>query len=71
VTASGFTEWVGVSEAQKLLLADAQTSGGLLLCVPPHRLEAVRALLLRRRALCVAVIGRMVRSAKPRIQVSL
>jgi selenide,water dikinase len=70
VTAGEFTEWAGVSEAQKLLLADAQTSGGLLLCVAPRRLDAVRALLQRRGALCAAVVGRVVRSARPRILVS-
>jgi selenide, water dikinase len=36
----------GVSEERQLLLADAQTSGGLLLCVPEDRAEeAVRRLL--------------------------
>jgi selenide,water dikinase len=55
--AAGFTAFHGVAESQQLLLADAQTSGGLLLCVPArHRrdvLDALRAL----DALCVAVIG--------------
>ena len=69
-TANEFTEWTGVREAQKLLLADAQTSGGLLLCVAPRRLDSVRALLQRRGALCAVVIGRIVRSARPRIFVS-
>src|SRR5437867_2573333 len=31
-TASEFTKWDGVSNARKILAADAQTSGGLLLC---------------------------------------
>ena len=70
VAAGAFTEWAGVSEAQKLLLADAQTSGGLLLCVAPGRLDAVQALLQRHRTLCAAVVGRVVRSAQPRILVS-
>jgi selenide,water dikinase len=30
-----------IEEAPKMLLFDAQTSGGLLLCVPPSRLEAM------------------------------
>jgi selenide,water dikinase len=68
-TAGGFTEWMGVREAQKLLLADAQTSGGLLLCVPPRRLAAVRVRLDEDRAGCAVVIGRIVRSARPRIVV--
>ena len=51
------------------LLADAQTSGGLLLCVAPRRQAAVFALLKERRALCAAVVGRIVRSAEPFIRV--
>ena len=70
-TAQELTEWVKVREAQQLLLADAQTSGGLLLCVSPRWLEAVLARLRERRAGCAAVIGRVVRSARPRIIVSL
>ena len=41
------------ANAQRLLLADAQTSGGLLLCVPPRRLEAVLRL-LRIRYTCAS-----------------
>ena len=55
----------GVSAAQLAVLADAQTSGGLLLCVPPKRLEAVLALLKEHGTPCAAVIGRIVRSAMP------
>jgi selenide,water dikinase len=54
---------------RRVLLADAQTSGGLLLCVPPRRLEAVLAVLKAHRTPCAAVIGRIVRSAQPSIQV--
>ncbi len=68
-TAAAWTEWDGVSEAQKLLLADAQTSGGLLLCVAPDKLKRVLELLKHGRTPCAAVIGRIVRSARPRIHV--
>jgi len=68
--ANEFTEWDGVSDADKTLLADAQTSGGLLLCVPKRRLEAALTLLKRLRTPCGAVIGRVVRSTKPKIRVS-
>src|SRR2546426_7180617 len=34
-TANELTEWHGVTDTHKILLADAQTSGGLLLCVGP------------------------------------
>ena len=59
------------AEALCMLLADAQTSGGLLLCVPPRRQEAVLAVLKTHRTPCAAVIGRMVRSGKPLIHVSI
>jgi len=44
---------------QRLLCADAQTSGGLVLCVPPVRLEAVVATLQERATPAAAVIGRV------------
>jgi selenide, water dikinase len=68
--ANEFTEWEGVSDAEKILLADAQTSGGLLLCVPERRVEDVLKLLKKLKAPCAAVIGSIVRSDKPRIKVS-
>jgi len=40
-TANAFVQWNGATEAQKYLLTDAQTSGGLLLCVPPRKLAKV------------------------------
>ncbi|HEY6902843.1 MAG TPA: selenide, water dikinase SelD [Candidatus Acidoferrales bacterium] len=67
--ANEFTEWDGTSNTQKALLTDAQTSGGLLLCVPQKRLSAVLKLLKARRALAAATIGRIVRGVKPRIRV--
>jgi len=67
--ADEFTAWDGASEAQKTLLTDAQTSGGLLFCVPPRHLTAVLARLKRLRPLCVATIGEIVRAARPRIRV--
>ena len=68
-TVNAFTKWNGVADAQKILLADAQTSGGLLLCVRPHLLKDVLDLLERNRAPCAMVIGRIVRSKKPTIRV--
>jgi selenide, water dikinase len=67
--ANEFTEWDRVSDAEKTLLADAQTSGGLLLCVPQRRLEAALTLLKRLKTPCAAVIGRIARSTKPKIRV--
>jgi selenide,water dikinase len=65
----GIVEWRGTDDARKWLLADAQTSGGLLLCVAPKRLAAVRAVLKKHRTPCAATVGRIVRSRKPRIVV--
>ncbi len=59
----------GVSAGELAVLADAQTSGGLLLCVPPKRLAAVFALLKEHRTPSAAVIGRIVRSGEPFLQV--
>jgi selenide,water dikinase len=44
-TASRLVDWNGTPTKQKLLLADAQTSGGLLLCVPPRRWPEVSRIL--------------------------
>jgi selenide,water dikinase len=68
--ANEFTDWESVTDAQKTLLTDAQTSGGLLLCVPPRNRTAVLKRLEKARTLCAAVIGRIVRSGKSRIRVS-
>jgi len=50
----------GVDEAARLLLNDAQTSGGLLLAVPPGREAALRRELEARGALASATIGELV-----------
>lgn len=49
----------GVSDASKYLLADAQTSGGLLCCVPEKHLEEVMGILDEQETLSKAVIGRI------------
>lgn len=63
-SAGVFTEWRGVTSAQKILAADAQTSGGLLLCVAPRRVDDVIKVLKRHRAPCVSLIGRIVASRR-------
>lgn len=47
----------GVSEETQILLADAQTSGGLLLAVKPDELHAAKDILLNNGASIVAEIG--------------
>jgi selenide,water dikinase len=53
-----------VPQSQRILLADAQTSGGLLLCVRESSLPKVHRLLQRTRTPCAAVIGQIVRRRK-------
>jgi selenide, water dikinase len=47
----------GVDETGRLLLCDAQTSGGLLMAVPPHRVTELLEQLRARNAPAAAVIG--------------
>jgi selenide,water dikinase len=50
----------GVDEIDRLVLSDAQTSGGLLIAVPPKRAAALREALTRRGTLASAEIGEIV-----------
>ena len=59
----------GVPDMHLAVLADAQTSGGLLLCVPPRRQAAVMEMLRAHRTPCAAIIGRVLRIRKPLITV--
>jgi selenide,water dikinase len=60
-----------IDEARQLLLADAQTSGGLLIAVSPNKLEALLNGLAARRTLAAAVIGDIVlQDATGRIDVA-
>jgi selenide,water dikinase len=67
--ANKIVDWTNTSAALRVALADAQTSGGLLLCVPPRKLQAVRSLLIERQTPVCAVIGRITRG-RARIRVS-
>jgi selenide,water dikinase len=60
-------DWAGLSEDEQLLLADAQTSGGLLLAVEPSRAGALVTALDRRGTPAAAVIGHTVEGAPGRI----
>ena len=64
--ASTFTEFdSAVSAPVRLLLADAQTSGGLLLCVAPKKMPQVLRVLREAGTLCAEMIGRIVAARKP------
>ena len=53
-------DWGNTDETRRILLTDAQTSGGLLLCVAEARLEKVQKILEKASTPCAAVIGRIV-----------
>jgi len=59
----------GVDATQRLLLCDAQTSGGLLLCVPPAAESRLLAELERHGTLARAVIGELVTGSPGEIEV--
>jgi selenide,water dikinase len=62
-------DWGSTDDWRRILLTDAQTSGGLLLCVSEAKLEKVLQILRQRRTYCAAVIGRIIarRSRRPLI----
>jgi selenide,water dikinase len=61
------TDWGATNDRVRVLLADAQTSGGLLVCVPPEHLDATLDLLRLHHTLAAAVIGHITESSLPRI----
>ncbi len=58
-----------VSPIDRVLLADAQTSGGLLIAVAPERSDALVAALGRERTPAAAVIGRVIAGSAGRVSV--
>jgi len=67
--ADAVTFAAGVVPTDRVLLADAQTSGGLLIAVAPERTDALVAALGREGAPVAAVIGRVVAGAAGRVSV--
>jgi selenide,water dikinase len=59
----------GVDEVERLLLADAQTSGGLLLAIPPENEAQIRAELEARGTPARAVIGELVEGEPGSVEV--
>ena len=53
-------DWASTDEAHRILLTDAQTSGGLLLCVAEANLEKVLSFLRKAGTPSAAVIGKIV-----------
>lgn len=66
--AEALVDWTNTARTLRVLLADAQTSGPLLLCVPPKNLPRVLEVLKSHRTLAARVIGRIAKGP-PRIVV--
>ena len=64
-------DWRSTDEARKTLLTDAQTSGGLLLCVAEANIENVARLLRKTGAPSAAVIGKIVPRRRRRPLISM
>jgi selenide,water dikinase len=63
--------WEGqITEEEKLLLADAQTSGGLLIAVPQDKLDALLSALSTRGVKTRAVIGEVLAGEAGRIRIT-
>ena len=56
-----------ITENEKLLLADAQTSGGLLIAVSPNKLDALLEGFAKRGVATAAVIGAVTSGAAGKI----
>jgi selenide,water dikinase len=70
--AVGTTDYgMGITASDRILLSDAQTSGGLLLAVAPERLAQLLTDLGREATPAAAVIGRLVAGAVGSIRVSV
>ncbi len=67
--AERIADWPDVPPQVRVFLCDAQTSGGLLLCVPPKNFTAVQRVLQKNRTTVAAVIGSIIRSPAGRIVV--
>jgi selenide,water dikinase len=66
---SDSVDWGGLPLAEQHLLADAQTSGGLLLACAPDAVDGLVAALRQRDALAAAVVGTITDGPAGRIQV--
>ncbi len=66
---SEFVDWGSATEADQLLLADAQTSGGLLFAVAPDRAEDLVRELKAEGTLAAAAIGTMNATESGRVHI--
>jgi selenide,water dikinase len=66
---SGSLDWGSLSESEQLVLADAQTSGGLLISVPEGRLDRLRGS-LESRGVLAAEVGAVESGDPGRLRIS-
>ncbi len=66
----GITWGEGITTEDQKLLADPQTSGGLLFAVDPAQVDAFQAALNERGSLAAAVVGRLVEGSGTRVLAS-
>ena len=67
---SEHVDWGALPDTEQLLLADAQTSGGLLLAVAPDAVDTLIAALTRHGALAAAVVGHLTDGAPGTIAIT-
>jgi selenide,water dikinase len=71
-SAEGLVEWGDkIGDIEKLLLCDAQTSGGLLIAVPQERLDALLGALKRHGVPTQAVVGKVVDDIDKKVHVTV
>jgi selenide,water dikinase len=69
-TANKIVDWRRIPQSRRVLLTDAQTSGGLLLSVAPSRLTKALALLKHHRTASAAIIGKIIPAREPLLCIS-
>jgi len=66
-----YCSWrIELAESERLILADAQTSGGLLIAVPPDRADELVTDLQRRRAPACSIVGEVISGEAGHIEVT-
>ncbi|HEX4834831.1 MAG TPA: AIR synthase-related protein, partial [bacterium] len=66
----GAVSWEGIEEEARVLLSDAQTSGGLLMAVPEERVDRLVRALRDRAVPAAAVVGEIVGPGRGEITVT-
>ena len=67
--AEGFTDFTVLSMREKLVLCDAQTSGGLLISCGPDEVETLLSELKANNTPCASVIGEITEGVPPKVTI--